>query len=228
MFCPNCGKECGGFKFCPECGQELQENAAMQTVAERKKQMQARGQVYCPKCLSTSVKIKEYKNQYMYHSYFAALFWFLREAKNKRLEKYDGFECVCLRCNNSWYTKRQAMQDKHAQKTEKMWKQYHISSESYIKLDDVGITLANYGRMKYVMPYDEVVAVEYRKNLGPLKGRLSVRHCENKRKRFPRTFKEAKEDDFTVFFDEVWEKEMYRIYLILKTIAEENKAAGMF
>ncbi len=23
MFCPNCGKDCGAFKFCPECGTQL-------------------------------------------------------------------------------------------------------------------------------------------------------------------------------------------------------------
>ena len=24
MFCPNCGKDCGEFKFCPECGTQLE------------------------------------------------------------------------------------------------------------------------------------------------------------------------------------------------------------
>ena len=228
MFCPNCGKDCGEFKFCPECGQELQEDVATQTVVDRKKWLQAQGQLYCPKCLSTSVKVMEYKNQYIYHSPFAALFWLIREMINKRLEKRDGLECICLKCDYRWHTKRQAMREKHALKTEKMWKKYPISLESYIELDEEGVTLENYGRMTWWIPYDEIAATEYRKGLGPLKGRLSVRHKGNKRKRFPRTFEEAKGDDFTVFFTEYWEKEMYQIYLALKAIADENKKAGMF
>ena len=228
MFCPNCGKDCGEFKFCPECGQELQEDVATQTVADRKKWLQAQGQLYCPKCLSTSVKVMEYKNQYIYHSPFAALFWLVGAMINKRLEKRDGLECICLKCDYRWYTKRQAMREKHAVKTEKMWKEYPISLESYIALDEEGVTLGNHGRKQWVVAYENIVAVEYRKGLGPLKGRLSLLHWGTRRKKFPRTFEEAKGDDFTVFFTEYWEKEMYQIYLVLKTIADENKKAGMF
>ncbi len=37
MFCPNCGKDCGEFKFCPECGTQL---CLKETkVAERKEKI---------------------------------------------------------------------------------------------------------------------------------------------------------------------------------------------
>ena len=32
MFCPNCGHDCGDFKFCPSCGNKLPEKAATPTV----------------------------------------------------------------------------------------------------------------------------------------------------------------------------------------------------
>ena len=226
MFCPNCGQDCGTAKFCSECGQNL-DRTSDKTFEACKKAMRESGQAYCPVCLSTSVTVLERKNRYI-HSPFGAMFWWIREGINHRSEKKDGMECVCMKCDHRWYTKRQAMREQHARKTSELWKMYPISRESYIVLNDFGITMGHYGKLEYHTPYEEIVAVEHRKGIGPLNGRLSIRNRENRRRKFPNTFEKAKQDELTVFYNAFWEKDIETIYVALKQIVEANKNAGMF
>ena len=227
MYCPNCGRDCGSDRFCSDCGQQLNTYKVQQTFVERKKVLEESGQAYCPKCLSTGVTVLERKNQYI-HSPFAGLFWLIRERMNARREKNDGMECVCMKCDYRWYTKRQAMREQSAKYVSRLWKRYPVSLESYIVLDEIGITLGHYEKVENLIPYEDIVAIEIRKGIGPLNGRLSIRDRQNKRRKFPRTLEEAKRDNLTVFYSEFWTKDLYQIYGAIKKIIAENKKAGMF
>lgn len=227
MYCPDCGRDCGEDRFCSQCGRELQANVAERTFEDRKKQLQEEGAVYCPKCLSTGVTVLERKNRYI-HSPFGGLFWLIRERMNTQSERRDGMECICMKCNHRWYTKLQAMREQHAKDISQLQKMYPVSLESYIVLDGVGITLGHYGKVEYLIPYEEITAIEFRKGIGPLRGRLSVRDRQNRRRKFPRTLEEAKRDHFTVFYNEFWTEGIYQIYCSVKKIIAENKKAGLF
>ena len=227
MFCPNCGRDCGEAIYCSNCGHRLQYETDQTSFAERKKTLQSSGQVYCPKCLSTGITVLERRNRYIY-SPFGGLFWLIRERMNAQREKRDGMECVCMKCDYRWYTKLQAMREQYAKDMSQLQKMYPVSLESYIVLDEVGITLGHYGKVENLIPYEEIAAIEYRKGVGPLKGRLSVRDRGNRKRRFPRTLEEAKRDNLTVFYNEYWTNEVYQIYYSIRKIIEKNKKAGMF
>ena len=114
MFCPNCGRDCGEDRFCSQCGLELQANATEQTFEDRKKQLQAEGQIYCPECLSTSYTAnKETRRTIYYRSVIANLLQLTNTFMSIHLERRYGIQCACLQCGNSWFPKIEALHERY-------------------------------------------------------------------------------------------------------------------
>ena len=233
MFCPNCGKDCADSRFCPNCGQPLRAKTADQTFEERKKRLQAEGEPYCPKCLSTHYTAnKENRRTIYYRSALASLFELLNTIITIRFEKKFGIECVCLQCGNSWYPKREALHERYREIVLELLEGYEamdypaLNGRS-IRLEEDQLTICQSQGRVYAIPFERITAVDYREKLGPLDGRLMIRDRANKYRPFPSTFAKAKKDKLTVFYDSGYKDSYDQLYTALRSIVKENKEQGL-
>ena len=235
MFCPNCGHDCGEDRFCSQCGRELQANAAEQTFEDRKKQLQGEGVVYCPKCLSTSVIEKEKEYNYGGYPFYStsakaiSLFGMLWKAGKK--EAYGNL-CICQKCKHKWYTKRGELQAKYEEYVSKILGEctkVNIAGidGAYLQLTKDQVILHLSEKKGCIIPYDELAIVEHRESMGVFYGRLSIRDIVHMKKPFPKSYKAAKKERFTIMYAPEYLEGYRMVAAALKSIAEENRKAGL-
>ena len=239
MFCPNCGKDCADAKFCPSCGHSLQDNSTAQSTEERRKQLQASGEVHCPECLSTSVTIQEnnhIQNEHLlYRNPIAKIIAIiLQEVRRKRARMY-GQMCVCLKCGHQWYPKMYALHERHLACVSHLWEvgndgiTYPVNRNQNIDLTVGANGIAVFcgeNRICFV-PYDEIVTVDHRPANKVFYGRLTIRSKSSKRKPIPKTYEQARKDKQTVLYEDYWTTTMCEVYKALHRIIVENKGAGL-
>lgn len=226
MVCPSCGKECYSAKFCPECGRKLH------TVSGENEDTQVR----CPKC--RSVSITQYvgnpvrNDARVYRSALVRLIASLAEDKHIKQEATRGQACVCLQCGYQWYAKSQLLLDRHrvylaellGDKTEYT---YPGAKGGYISVMEDFVRIYHSEHKVSTIPYEQITAAQFQKNLGPLYGWISIRYTKNRRKKFPVSFRDAEKDPCAVFYPYDQEETYYLIYNVLRAIAEENRRAGI-
>ena len=234
MFCPNCGKDCGEFKFCPECGRVLQDNGANQMAENRKKQMQAEGEVYCPKCLSRKYTAnKESRRTIYYRSVFASLMQLANSLFLSYIEKKYGIRCTCLLCGNSWFPKLENLYERHKRIMQGFLKNDTVANlpganNTYLQLFERHLTIYHFGKAKHIIPYEKLRKVDNRGSIGPVYGRISIRDLKHRYRVFPKTFNGAKKDRFTILYEPQYDKVYQQACYALKSIIEENQQAGLF
>ena len=232
MYCPNCGKDCGEFKFCPECGQELEEKTKEQSFEDKKKRLQAEGQVYCPDCLSTNYRVdKEERRRVCSHSILVSLLELIHSCMNTYYERRYGVFCTCLQCGRSWFPKVEKVHECYREQQAaflcgKSAKRLTGTDEGYyIELNWNQVVICRAGKKKAVILYNNLVNAEYTESQDSACGRLSIRDRKRKLKPLPKTLKAAKRDRLTILYTPDCTEEYREAYAILKRIAEENKKA---
>lgn len=233
MFCPRCGKDCKDAYFCPSCGQDLQ---AIHIGTQGSETAGDADRVRCPNCGSTSVAVhrdNRMKNEHLLYrnGFLQLLGFYVQEAREKKARAY-GMECECLQCAHRWHPKLQKLNRQHMRFVSKLLE--NTSGMNYAGEEGTKLTLykdcvviLKEGRKNCVIPFEEITAVSYQKNLGPLYGWITIRNVANRRKRFPRSYEEAKKDNMTVFYPFGHTRNYYDLYTAFKAIIEENKKAGV-
>ena len=244
MFCPNCGKDCKNFKFYPDCGRDLQnidsenqqETTSEQSFEKRREALEASGQAYCPKCLSTGISISGQSKGYRYptiaRSAAGAVIDFLGRMMQFTHESAYGDKCVCMNCGYEWYTKRIALQKKNEAHIAELLGEHSSCSfpgidGSYMQIGDGRITISLSEKVGCIIPYDELAVVEHREGTGPLYGRLTVRDRAHCHRPIPKTLEAAKKDRFTILYDPYYCDSYRKICSALNAIIAENKKAGI-
>lgn len=236
MFCPKCGRDCGDANFCLKCGQTLYSQITPQTFVNTEKKLQASGQVYCPRCLSTNVTVCSRKigiNKYLLIRGMFALAMLIPALFRKAQSSETGGACLCKDCGNEWFTDRTVLHKEH----EKILTR-HLGAYSTIAIPAPEGSCLQFGRTGIriyrteedapVISYDEITSVKYQESIGPLYGWITLRDRANKNVPLPNVFADAKQDKLTIFCHYHYANSYYQIFCALKEIAEENKKAGLF
>ena len=233
MFCPNCGRDCGEFKFCPECGQELEEKTKKQSFEDKKKRLQAEGQVYCPDCLSTSYTAnKERRRTIYYRSVIASLLQLIDTVTSIYFERRKGIQCTCLQCGRWWFPKIEAVRECYRKQVEGLLSGYSAMrftgiDEGFLELNEDQVVICHSGQEKMVIPYEKLAKIDHRECLGPAYGRLTIRDLKHKTRSLPKTFNAAKKDRFTILYAPDCAEGYRKVYALLRQIVEENKKAKL-
>ena len=234
MYCPNCGKDCGDANFCPVCGLELEsiaQSKPQESFEQKERRLKASGEAFCPFCLSTSVALQERKQSYFVGRY-AGIFKLIEDITTSREERKYGRTCVCLKCNEEWYPKMFALNDRARALLDVLFMgresvTYATEYNGHVELVKTGIYFYRDLKCVYSIGYSQITAIAFREALGPLPGRLTIRDEESWKKRFPRTFEAARKDDRTVFFYRKDTKTFRLLRDMLLKVIEENKKAGV-
>lgn len=233
MFCSNCGKDCGEAKFCSECGQDLRTNAAEQSFEDRKKQLQAEGQIYCPKCLSTNYTTNKEKRRSIYYlSPLVSILEFVNFCMSLRTKRMCGIECVCLQCGNSWFPKVEALNEKYKKLMIKPLEgypaiKYPTADDAYMQLEENRMIIFYPKKRDYIIPFTKIVAVNYEESMGAQVGIITIRDRSNKYRSFPKTLSQAKRDSLTLVFKSCYSDAYSELYVALLEVVEENRKAGL-
>ena len=236
MNCPKCGTDSQNAKFCPECGQNLRQRTAEQTFEEKRKALQASGQMYCPNCLSTSFVVYKRDNGYnglYFYNTSGKLIALLGMLLHKGQREEYGDKCVCQNCGYSWYSKRGLLLEKHRERISKLLGNYEKIictgiDGAYLHLCEDQIMICLSEKKGCIIPYEELALVDHRESAGPFYGRLSIRDRAHMKQAIPKTFKAAKKDRFTILYAPDYLEGYQTVYSVLKAIAEDNKKAGLF
>jgi Zn ribbon nucleic-acid-binding protein len=190
----------------------------------------------CPQCQSDQVLAERYnvRRYHTWHYSIAALVLeHLIHLKQKRAYREDGALCECMNCGFQWRSKREQRQKRYAQILTQQFGTiywgvvFHTPDGRILELGQNSIVLIFPNGRNYTIPYSELAAVSYQKNLGPLHGWLTIRDRAHKKRPIPINFKYAKIDSYTLFYNFEDEKVCYETYLALQKIVEENKKAGL-
>jgi hypothetical protein len=236
MFCPKCGKDCGSAKVCVMCGQVLKSQTTPQSFSNIEQILQASGQVYCPRCLSTNVTACDNGIRPSEYLLIRGMFSMavLVSALFRKIRPNDiGQNYSCNDCGNQWNADRTVLHKKHEEILTRYLGAYSTIAipapeGACLQLGQRGLRFYRSEADAKVIPYDEITAVGYQKGIGPLYGWLVVRDRANKQLLFPKTFVDAKKDKLTIFCHSHYENGYYQIFCALNEIAEENKKAGLF
>lgn len=189
----------------------------------------------CPKCGSAEMEIPETDdyNTYLVISKGYGMGLLLGQLFKRLFRKHYGDTCVCKRCGHTWYTKRLAAQLRNREVlVQHLGKAYTLidvvaPDGSGLRLDADELCIYRPNGKRRVVPYDEVVAVDYHGNQGRLNGWLTVRHRGQIKQTLPKDFKQAKKDRLTVLCNFGSEQVCHQVCLALQEIVEENKKAGL-
>lgn len=191
----------------------------------------------CPRCGSSNVYINSDYGRI--HASNRSRSWLLpliqlvlRNILYAMRDKYRA-QCKCVVCGHKWFAKRGALEQKYrghltAVMGECSEMNFAAPNGASLRLNEQGVTIYHSPKRAFPIPYDQITAVDYKENLGPLYGWLCVRHVGNRKKPFPKTFTEAQKDKTTIFYHLDNSANYRKVYIALKSIAEENKKAGMF
>lgn len=190
----------------------------------------------CPKCGGVDVLAERSpQNGYRrrHYSVIALVLDFLGYTADEVNYRENGPFCQCVDCGYKWRPKQAQRQARYRQiLTQKLGAMYHLikldtPDGCVLALTDSAVVLGRPKGREYTVPYDEIAAVGYHGNLGPLNGWLTVRNRAQAKRSLPENFKQAKKDRQTVLCCFGSENSYYQIYLALQEIVEENGKAGL-
>ena len=189
----------------------------------------------CPKCGCAELEIPcdDDYNSYWVITKGYGLGLLLVQLLKVLFKKHYGDICICTRCGSRWYTERIATVLQNRKVMERyLGKDYALKviltpdgRKLCLEEDVLSICWPKGKRLE--VPYDELAAVGYHGNVGPLNGWLTVRTRARAKRPLPEDFKQAKKDRQTVLCCFGSENTYYQIYLALQAIVEENRKAGL-
>lgn len=238
MFCHNCNTEFEESEFCPNCGRNFWFDGDSQSFSQTEALLQKSGQAYCPRCLSTSITVREqrfFENGFLFFtSKIASLIYLLNLKKRKAQAIKNGPECVCMKCGFSWFTNIRRLYDQYNIYLKRHFGNHYSpltiggAADACLQIYTDCVRICRSGEVSAEIYYDELAAVAFQKTVGPFYGWMTFRDKANRKRRFPRTFSEAGEDRLTIYYELGHDKTFYQVFLAMKEIVRENKRSGLF
>ncbi len=124
--------------------------------------------------------------------------------------------------------KKLVLREQHRVFMEKMlegdaWRRYRALHDSYLQLEASALKIHRSNDCEYTIPYEQLIAIQYRKKCGLFNGWLSMRGEKNRNQPLPDTYFLAKKDDFTLLYSPEDEQNYYQIFNVLQVIVESNQ-----
>lgn len=233
MICPNCGRDCENANFCSGCGQKLQSATEKTTYKTQNSTFQEVANVHCPKCLSTNYVVDKTERKTIYYrSPFAAVCQLLSTWITLVTEKKYGLSCICLECGCEWFPKVELLHQRYRLHVSKLLEGYAVMKYPglqgvVLSLEENRLVFCRANKRTYAIPFRKIRNVDFRKGMGLLYGRLTIRDTASKNKPFPKTLEKAKKDKYTVLFDGSYADSFYELSCALNAIIEENEKSGL-
>ena len=237
MVCPKCGADCSDANFCPRCGYALRTATVQPSVEDRRKALEAAGEIFCPRCLSTSVSIRSEPDLRSHlpfiHGALGKLGALMALNHRRTLHDEDGDMLSCIKCGYEWRKKAKAREELYNRILAPVLKKYTSMKfpglkGTFLRLDKETLVISLSEMKGSVIPLKELAAVEHCKSSGYLCGMLSVRDRSHLRKPFPQKFSAGARDRFSIIYDPHYKQAYCELTVALQAIIDANKKQGLF
>ena len=217
MFCPNCGRKCADGKFCPSYGTKQPRDAEAWFAG-----------MPCPRCGSRNIQERNTAalNWYLAARGMVSLFSVLYQFLMNKIEAGEP-TYLCPDCGYQWNQKTEFLRAEHTAIYRRYLGNYPQVSigapkGACLQVTEAEVQLQNADGKAVCVPFHTLAAVRFQGSMGPLHGWLSIRDTAHCKKPFPRSFKEAEKDKWTILCSFENESSYKLLYRMLAEIAQRN------